>query len=494
MTRGITIVGLGPGAPNLLTIEAQQVLQSAEEIYLRTRQHPTVEALSLTARIYSFDDVYERASTFEEVYAEIAARVVELGHREQGVVYAVPGHPLVGETSVQRILTLAEQEGLPVRIVEGLSFVEPVCARLRLDPLQGLQIADATALALAHYPMFNPDLPLLIGQLYNRDLAAEIKLVLMMAYPDDHLVSLVRAAGTATEAVVTIPLYELDRCAEVDHLTSLYVPPLSTPGSLAAFQEIVAHLRAPEGCPWDREQTHRSLRPFLLEETYEVLEALDSEDLDSLKEELGDLLLQILLHTQIAIEQGEFKMADVVSSVVTKLKRRHPHVFGQVHVSNAQEVLVNWERIKSEEKAAQQHKEGEHEEAEGLLAGIPDALPALARAQALQRRVERAGLDWPDVGHVWSKVEEEMTELRQAHTGAAQEIELGDVLFSLVSLARWLDIDAESALREATARFERRFQEVERKCATHGQPLNGLGTARWKELWEETKNKTAGYC
>lgn len=494
MTRGITIVGLGPGAPNLLTIEAQQVLQSADEIYLRTRQHPTVEALSFTAKIYSFDDVYERASTFEEVYTEIAARVVELGRRAQGVVYAVPGHPLVGETSVQRILMLAEQEALPVRIVEGLSFVESVCTRLRLDPLQGLQIADATALAHSHYPLFNPDLPLLIGQLYSRDLAAEIKLVLMMAYPDDHLITLVRAAGTLYEASFTLPLYELDRCAEIDHLTSLYVPPLSKPGSLAAFQEVVAHLRAPEGCPWDREQTHRSLRPFLLEETYEVLQALDSEDMISLKEELGDLLLQILLHTQIAIEQDEFKMADVVSSVVAKLKRRHPHVFGRVQLSNAQEVLINWERIKSEEKAAQQHGEGEREEAEGLLAGIPDGLPALARAQALQRRVERAGLDWPDIGHVWSKVEEEMAELRQAHTGAAQEMELGDVLFSLVSLGRWLHIDAESALREATARFERRFQEVERKCTAHRQPLNGLGTSRWKELWEETKSKTAGHC
>lgn len=485
MPRGITIVGLGPGAPNLLTLEAQQVLQGTDEIYLRTRHHPTVEALPLSAKIYSFDDVYEQARTFEEVYTEIAARVVDLGRRAQGVVYAVPGHPLVGETSVQRILALAEQEGLPVRIVEGLSFVEPVCTRLRLDPLQGLQIADATVLALSHYPMFNPDLPLLIGQLYSRDLAAEIKLVLMMAYPDDHGVTLVRAAGTPSETVYMIPLYELDRQAEVDHLTSLYIPPLSQPGSLAAFQEVVAHLRAPEGCPWDREQTHRSLRPFLLEETYEVLEALDSEDLVSLKEELGDLLLQILLHTQIAIEQGEFKMADVVSHVIAKLIRRHPHVFGQTHVSNAQEVLVNWERIKSEEKAAQHP--GEKEPVEGLLAGISRALPALARAQALQRRVERTGLDWPAINHVWKKVEEELSALRKACTETAQEAELGDVLFSLVSLARWLHIDAESALREATARFERRFQAIERRCTARGQPLKGVEWSEWKELWKEGK-------
>nr|MBC7244080.1 nucleoside triphosphate pyrophosphohydrolase [Chloroflexota bacterium] len=489
MPQGITIVGLGPGAPGLLTAEAQHVLQSAEEIYLRTKRHPTIEGLALSAKIYSFDDIYERAATFEQVYDEIASRIVDLGQRAHGVIYAVPGHPLVGEASVQRILILANQVGLPVRIVAGLSFIEPVCAKLKLDPLNGLQLADATTLAMSHYPVFNPDLPLLIGQLYSRDLAADVKLVLLMAYPDEHSVMLIQAAGTEKETLSTMPLYELDRYAGIDHLTSLYVPPLSQPGSLATFQEIVAHLRAPEGCPWDREQTHRSLRPFLLEETYEVLQALDNEDLTSLKEELGDLLLQILLHTQIAIEQDEFKMADVVSYIVAKLKRRHPHVFGQVQVSSAQEVLANWERIKSEEKALQHHGEENYVGAAELLTGISPSLPALARAQALQYRVERAGLDWPDIEHVWSKVEEEWKELRAAHKKVAQETELGDLLFSLVSLARWMHLDAESALREATTRFEQRFREVERKCAERGQQLQDLEPLERVRLWNNTKKQ-----
>ncbi|MGQ9492292.1 MAG: nucleoside triphosphate pyrophosphohydrolase [Anaerolineae bacterium] len=490
MPRGITIVGLGPGSPALLTTEAQRVLQSAEEIYLRTKRHPTVEALALSAKIHSFDDIYERAATFEEVYAEIASTIVDLGRRAEGVIYAVPGHPLVGEASVQRILVLAEQVGLPVRIVAGLSFIEPVCTKLKLDPLNGLQLADATVLAMSHYPAFNPDLPLLIGQLYSRDLAADVKLALMMIYPDDHLITVVQAAGTEMEMLSTMPLYELDRCALIDHLTSLYVPPLAQPGSLTAFQEIVAHLRAPEGCPWDREQTHRSLRPFLLEETYEVLQALDSEDLTSLKEELGDLLLQVLLHTQIAIEQDEFKMADVVSHIVAKLRRRHPHVFGRLHVSGAQEVVINWERIKNEEKAARHQGEENHWETTGLLVGISPSLPALARAQALQRRMERAGLDWPEMSHVWSKVEEEWKELREACTEAAREAELGDLLFSLVSLARWMHLDAESALREAIARFEQRVREIERKCAEGGQQLQDLDASEWARLWSDTKNNT----
>ena len=197
MPKGITIVGLGPGAPGLLTVEAQQVLQGAPEIHLRTRKHPTVAALPPSVRVYSFDSVYESANTFEDVYAEIAGRIVELGERSGGVVYAVPGHPLVGEASVQRILSLAEDRDLTVRIVEGLSFMEPVCTLLKLDPLDGLQIADATALAMRHYPESNPDLPLLISQLYGRDLAADVKLVLMMVYPEDQPITLIRAASTA---------------------------------------------------------------------------------------------------------------------------------------------------------------------------------------------------------------------------------------------------------------------------------------------------------
>jgi tetrapyrrole methylase family protein/MazG family protein len=287
----------------------------------------------------------------------------------------------------------------------------------------------------------------------------------MMLYPDDHEVTLARAVGTEDESVQPIALYELDRRQQIDHLTSLYVPALVAPGSAQAFQEVVARLRAPGGCPWDRQQTHRSLRPYLLEEAYEVLHALDSEDTACLQEELGDLLLQILLHTQIAIEQGEFKMADVVAHIVTKLKRRHPHVFGQVRVSGAEEVLANWEQIKSEEKG--------QEQAEGSVAGVPHSLPALARAQALQRRAARRGFEREGMDSVWSRVEEGWQILRNAATGDSQETELGNLLFALVNLAGRLGFDAEASLREAVARFERRLQETERGSASRRQPPAG---------------------
>jgi len=480
MKQGITIVGLGPGDPKHLTLEAQQVLQEAGEVHLRTCHHPTVPSLPAGASLHFFDHLYEEKSSFAEVYDEIARQIMELGRRPGGVVYAVPGHPLVGEASVQRILDLADQQDIGVRVVEGLSFIESVLTCLGLDALAGLQLVDATILAALHHPGLNPDLPALIAQLYDQSLASDVKLTLMNLYPDEHLVTLVRGAGTDRVQVLTAPVYELDRQPDVDHLTSLYVPPLPRPSSLEAFQDTIARLRAPGGCPWDREQTHQSLRPHLLEETYETLAALDADDTDALREELGDLLLQIVLQAQIAVEAGEFSLAQVIEGVDAKIKHRHPHVFGDVVVADVAGVMHNWEEIKREEK-------GKH----SLLGGVPRSLPALARAQAIQKRVARVGFDWPDAEGVIAKIAEEAAELREAQGGKEREEELGDVLFSVVNLARWLNVDAESALRGACEQFIQRFSGMEKLCRERGLNLSELGLAEQDELWEEVKGATS---
>ncbi|HIC95376.1 TPA: nucleoside triphosphate pyrophosphohydrolase, partial [Candidatus Bipolaricaulota bacterium] len=430
MTKGITIVGLGPGDPAHWTVEARGVLAKAQEVHLRTRHHPAVAALPPHLTVHSFDHLYEEGETFDQVYRAIAERVLDLGQRPQGVIYAVPGHPLVGEESVRRILEGARERGVPVRIVAGLSFIEPVLTHLELDPLSGLQIVDAMDLAARHHPNLDPDLPALVGQLYCRELAADVKLTLLNLYPPEHPVTLVQAAGTAEEASRTFPLYELDRQEGMDDLTTLHVPPLPRPSSLTTLQDVVAHLRAPDGCPWDREQTHQTLRPYLLEEAYEVLAALDADDPQLLREELGDLLLQILLHAQIAVEEGEFSLAQVAESIIAKLIHRHPHVFGDVMVADAQEVIRNWEQLKREERG----------ERGGIFSGIPASLPALACSQEIQKRVARLGFDWPDREGVWAKVEEELRELREAR-GEGRAREFGDLLFVLVNLARWLGVD-----------------------------------------------------
>ena len=478
MKQGITIVGLGPGDPNQLTLEAQRILQGAGEVYLRTRHHPTVASLPTGPSLHFFDHLYEEKETFVEVYDEIARRILALGRRPEGVVYAVPGHPLVGEASVQRILALAKQRKIGVRVVEGLSFIESVLTCLGLDALAGLQIVDATELAALHHPCLNPDLPALIAQLYDQPLASDVKLTLMNLYPDEHPVTLVRGASTNQAQTLVIPLHRLDRQPGIDHLTSLYVPSLPQPSSLETFQDTIARLRAPGGCPWDREQTHRSLRPHLLEESYEALAALDADDTDALREELGDLLLQIVLQAQIAVEAGEFSLAQVIEGVDAKIKHRHPHVFGDVEVADVAEVLHNWEEIKREEKGKR-----------SLLGGVSRALPALARAQAIQKRVARVGFDWPDAEGVVAKIAEEVAELREAKGSEEQEEELGDLLFAVVNLARWLNVDAESALRGACERFIRRFSGMEDLCRERGLNMSELSLAEQDELWEKVKGR-----
>ena len=315
---GITIVGLGPGDPNLLTREAWELLSSSEVVWLRTARHPTVDGLPSHLTLHSFDCFYESAEDFSGVYRTIASEVVRLGRQPGGVVYAVPGHPLVGEATVQHIIAAAEAEGMPVRIVEGISFVEPILTLLQVDALEGLQVCDAIDLANRYHPPLNPDLPALVGQIYSRALASDVKLVLMNQYPDELPVALIHAAGTPEAVVHHIPLFELDR-HEVAHLTSLYVFPMEVTSGFEGFQETVAHLRAPDGCLWDQEQTHESLRSSLLEEAYEVVEAIDREDMAALEEELGDLLLQVVIQTQIGTEEGVRRL-DVGNMNVTFLR------------------------------------------------------------------------------------------------------------------------------------------------------------------------------
>ena len=476
----LTIVGLGPGSSRHLTQEAQSLLETAEEVWLRTKHHPIVGELPPHLVLHSFDDLYERADDFSQVYDTIVGELLRLGQRPGGAIYAVPGHPLVGEASVTQVLSQKDEAGLDVRIVEGLSFVGPTLTALGIDALSGLQICDAVALAARNHPPLNPDLPALVGQLYSRPLAADVKLTLMNQYPDDHQVVLVHAAGTPEQRVERFPLFELDRQQGIAHLTTLFVPPLPALGGFEGLQDTVAHLRAPNGCPWDREQTHESLRSNLLEETYEVLAAIDAASPPALQEELGDLLLQIVLHAQIATEEGEFKMPAVVAGIDTKLKRRHPHVWGDRVVQGSAEVVRRWEQLKREEW---EEKGTER----SVLEGVPQVLPALLQADIYGRRAARVGFDWTDVGGVIDKVSEEIGELHSATGPVEREAELGDLLFAVANWARWLGVDPEAALRKANGRFAARFQAVEAQAREHGRDASSFTLDELEAFWQRAK-------
>jgi tetrapyrrole methylase family protein / MazG family protein len=471
----LTILGLGPGHPDDLTRRAWQVLQEAPTLVLRTSRHPIVDTLERP--FTSFDDLYEQIENFETLYQTIVERILELANSHDELVYAVPGHPLMGE---QTVTSLLEKAGdIPVEIIHGLSFIEPALSMLHVDGMTGLQVYDGVELSAMHHPPLNPDHPALLGQIYNARVASDVKLTLMNQYPDEHPVTLLHGAGLPDAFREDIPLYEIDRSERLAHLTALYIPPLPLASSMERFQETIAHLRAPEGCPWDRKQTHESLRPYLLEETYEVLEALDNGDLNGLCEELGDLLLQIVLHSQIAVEAGSFSMADIIARVNAKIIYRHPHVWGDAVVNDLSDLQKVWQAQKIAEKG---------EQPKTLLGSIPIAQPALVLADKYQQKAAKVGFDWADVAPVIDKIFEEIDEIKTAPDETAQAAEVGDLLFAVVNWSRWLKVDPEIALREANTRFRRRFEYVEEGAKTQGRNLSEMSLEEMDALWEEAKS------
>lgn len=501
----VTIVGLGPGSLTDVTLEAHQVfIQAAttnQTVYFRTTIHPTVEPLRQSIpdlRIESFDRLYEESDEWDTLYQRIADELCTFA--VQGpVVYAVPGHPLVGDTSIQLLLKNARERGLTTRIVAGLSLIEPACTLLELDPFaNGLQIVDAIELASLSAEEIAgkliPTVPLLVVQVYNRRVASTVKLALSECYPDDWSVKLVRATGIADEenALLEMPLHELDRdTAFTNHLSILYVPPVGAMTSLRlpeTLRYIIMRLRRdPDGCPWDRQQTHQSLKRYVIEESYEVVEALEEDDMDHLAEELGDLLLQVYLHAEVARQSDEFTLGDVYEHINAKMIRRHPHVFGDREAHTASQVIQNWEEIKKQERAAA----GKDIDAESILDRVPQATPALMMAQEYQKRVVKTGFEFTSLEGVYAKIAEELAEIKQASTVEEQAEEIGDLLFIVAKLARFMKIDAEEALRAANRKFRRRFQLMEGYARAEERALTSYSVPEWEALWERAKAQEA---
>lgn len=445
----LTIVGLGPGDASLLTLEAHQCLASAGQVWLRTARHPTVTGLPPGPRYESFDEVYDTGRSFHDVYEAIVGRVLELAARPQGAVYAVPGHPLVGEATVRALIDRAPPLGITLRIVAGLSFFDALAPVLGLDPLaDGLLMLDALSLTPKNHVLV-PQRPTVIAQVYDERAASQVKLALLDLYSPEHPVRVVSGAGTTDLQVNELPLRALDRSGQFDHLTSVFVPALLAIEDLRSFQglrSVVARLRAPEGgCPWDLEQTHETLKRFLLEEAYEALDALDEAQPDRIEEELGDLLMQVVLHAQVAEDAGEFAIEDVLASITAKLIRRHPHVFGDTEVTGSQDVLRNWDELKKAERG-----DGP------LLAAVPKAMPALAQAQSLQTRASKAGLDIATSHAAADALEHQLNA-----QGGIDPDSLGQLLFAIVGLAARHNVDAEESLRMAIRHFREEVSRVE---------------------------------
>lgn len=417
----LTLVGLGYGAAHALTREAEQTLRRAREIFVTTRTHPALSVVPAAARVHWLNAADPARAS------RVAAAVVRRA-REGAVVYATPGDPWLDDANVPQILAQARTYQIATRVVAGVSWVEGACAALGISPhARGLQLADARVLAQQYFPRLDPDQPALIGHVATRQLARACQRALRWLYPREHTIQCLDAEGTP--AARTLESAHTHKC---NAATVWYVPPLAQAGGLSALGQVVAHLRAPTGCPWDRAQTHQSLRKDFLEECYEVLETLDANDVPHLREELGDLLLHIFLQAQIAAEAGEFLLTDVIADIAAKLVRRHPHVFGDVKVNSTDEIFANWERIKRDERNGAPAR-----------SRLPRAFPALTRAQKAIKRAKRTATP--------RDVQRAVARLARAPT---RERAFGEALLALAALATARGVDAESALRTAVTALE----------------------------------------
>ena len=490
MTGRIVVVGLGPGGADHVTVETLAAIERIPERFLRTSRHPSA---SLVGRPTTFDDLYDTADTFDDVYVEIADRLIEAARDRGEILYAVPGSPLVLERTVRYLRERCADPAAAVEleILPAMSFLDVAYARLGIDPVEaGVRLVDGHDFATAAAGERGP---LLVAHTHANWVLSDIKLAVDGASGDEP-VTILQALGTPDERIVDTTWAELDRTVDADHLTSIWIPELATPvgAEYVRFHQLARTLR--EQCPWDIEQTHESLIPYLLEETYEVvdaLQALDADDPstdDDLIEELGDLLYQIEFHATIAEQEGRFTIADVAAGVHDKLVRRHPHVFGRdgeivdvgAGAGAVDRVLANWDDIKRDEK-----------QRTSIFQGIPRSMPSLGYAAQVGRKASKVGFDWPDVAGAFEKIAEEARELQEAIDEAQpdeQRDELGDLLFAVVNVARHLDIDAELALRAATDKFRARFETVEQLAIDRSIDLRTSDLATLDALWNEAKN------
>ena len=483
----LTVIGLGAADFDQMQMGVYKKIKQAKKLYVRTVDHPVLHDLREEGvEFSSFDHVYEKHATFEPVYAEIAESLIEAAQHED-IMYAVPGHPLVAELTVQHLIEADRAGRVQLKVEGGQSFLDPIFGALKIDPIEGFQLLDGTSMSMHDINMRQH---ILIAQVYDTFSASEVKLTLMEKYRDDYPVTIVTAAGSTQEQLRTVPLYELDMAAEINNLTTVYVPPVQSDEDAlrdwTTFRRIIARLRGPGGCPWDQKQTHESLKKYLLEEAHEFLAAVDEEDDFAMVEELGDVLLQVFLHAQIGEDNGYFNLEEVLASVAEKMIRRHPHVFGDVTAEDADAVVANWQVIKREEKG---------ETNEPLLKGEYRAASALQTSYNYQKKAATVGFDWPNADGAWDKFTEEWQEFKAEVTNgssAAQLDEFGDVLFTIVNLARFYKISPEEAMLHANEKFARRFGYVEQQVKKSGKPFESFTLEELDAFWNEAKRLEKG--
>ena len=485
MTARVVIVGLGPGPRNTVTQATLEAIERIDVQFVRTKRHPTAD---LMPKATSFDSLYDTLPTFEDVYGAITEAVVAAALKHGEVLYAVPGSPLILESSVAQLRADTRVE---VQVLPALSFLDLAWEALGIDPVNaGVRLIDGHRFALEAAGERGP---LLVAQVHADWVLSDVKLSHESANGNEPVV-LLHHLGLPDQRVEHTTWQELDRVLPADHLTTLYIAQMAEPvsGELARLHQLARTLR--EQCPWDREQTHDSLIKHLIEESYEVVDAIESLDAndsatdEAFIEELGDLLYQVEFHATIAEQQGRFSMADVARSIHDKLVRRHPHVFGDVVANSASDVVQTWDEVKRAEK-----KSADGASSASTFTGVAKSGPSLQYATKIQKRAADVGFDWPNADGAFEKIIEESAEIRQAvalnSDPETVRMELGDLLFSVVNLSRHLGHDAEQALRGASDKFRHRFEQVEQLALSRDIDLANAPLEQLDALWDEVKKQ-----
>lgn len=481
MTKSIQVIGLGAGNIEQLPLGIYNLLtRGNQKRFVRTMKHPVVQQLQREGvEFFSFDSYYEDEMSFQKIYDRIVDTLINEAFK-QAIVYAVPGHPMLAEQTVQQLL---QQSEINVEVIGGKSYLDDLFTALKMDPIEGFQFIDATNF---DREKLNYEQHLVFCQVYDRFIASEVKLQLLEDLPADYEVTIVNSAGMKEEKIIKIPLQELDRTIEVDNLTTVYVPPAPTElltHTFGQLRNVIRTLRGPRGCPWDKEQTHESLRAYAIEEVYELIDAIHNEDDEEIVKELGDVLLQVMLHSQIGEDEGFFTIHDVIRGITEKMIHRHPHVFEDPKLIKTKELSAIWEEQKRKET---------NKGRISMLKSIPLSLPSLQRAIKLQKRAAKVGFDWTEVSDVWEKMQEEINEVQEAinkNNSTEIESEFGDLLFVIVNLARHYNVNPEVVLHRTNQKFLSRFSYMEKEMQKRGIDITQTNLQEMEYYWEEAKRK-----
>lgn len=473
----IKIIGLGTGDINDITVGTLKILETEENIYFKILNDKLIKALNVkNIDFKTYDNFYNKEKNSCDVNEKIVEDLIHIHKEDNDVVYGVLGNPLIGDITVKLLIDRCKKEKIEYKVFTATSIVDAIIEKLNVDISNGLKIIDSSNIKNEILDNRNQTI---ITCLYNEFIAKEVKSKLLESYSDNEKIIFIKNLGIDNNEIIKeIELKDLDR-EDIDNSVYLYIPKsTNNKKDIYEFIDLIDMLRGENGCPWDRVQTHESIKNAIVEESYEVKDAIEQNNKEALIEELGDVLLHVVFHSSIGKDEGKFNFNDVVEGIYNKMVFRHPNIF------NKEKDIKSWDEIKKEEKGFNTMTDE--------LGGIAKALPALIRAHKVQNKARKVGFDWDNVEDASKKVIEELNEVLDVYKTENRERiteEVGDLLFSCVNVSRFLDVDEEEALNRTTDKFIKRFSYIEKEALKSNRKLEDMTLEEMDALWNKAKKE-----